>query len=528
MAAHQEPEPLPIGVPPIEHADDAAFVHHRDAVADQQHLVEVVGDQQHRATAVASGQEGRLHVLGGVDVEATRRVHRDERCLGHERLAVDDQPLLVPAGEDARHRDERRRLDTRSVDQSPSELDDRRALQHERSGQVGAAIVAEDGVVTNGGRADESGADAVLGDVADSGVGEAPRRCVREPLPGHDDVPVVDSAQPGENFRQLGLAVARHAGDPQDLATSNRQAHLAQRGQATRAPRRDTPQLHDGFVGGRVPMLHRQLALLTRHQRRQLAGGHTGGGPRHDVLAVAQHRDPVADLEHLVELVGDEHDRSPGGHEVAHHAEQLARLGRGEHGGGLVEDQCSGPPSQHPQDLHPLLLADRELPDLRFRIDAQPELVHQAVGACHQVAAGDTRRGRVPSEVDVLRHGHRRHEAEVLVHHPDARGDGLGGGVELVWRSFDLDVAGVGAVDAGEDVAQRRLARAVLAEERMDFAAAQLEVDVAQRQDPVEALRDVTGPDGRDVGRTVDAGHLARRRAQPSTPDTPSTAQSIR
>ena len=105
MAAHQQPEPLPIGVAPIEHADDAAFVHHRDAVADQQHLVEVVGDQQHRATAVASGQEGRLHVLCGVDVEATRRVHRDERRLGDEGLAVDDQPLLVPAGEDARHRE---------------------------------------------------------------------------------------------------------------------------------------------------------------------------------------------------------------------------------------------------------------------------------------------------------------------------------------------------------------------------------------------------------------------------------------
>ena len=214
---------------------------------------------------------------------------------------------------------------------------------------------------------------------------------------------------------------------------------------------------------------------------------------------------------------------------VAHHAEQLARLGGGEHGGGLVEDQCSRPPSQHPQDLDPLLLADRELPDLRLRIDPQPELVHQAVGARHQLAAGDARRGRVPSEVDVLRHGHRRDEPEVLVHHPDAGGDGLGGGVELVRRSVDLDVAGVGAVDAGEDVAQRRLAGAVLPEQRVDLAAAQLEVDVAKRPDPVEALRDVAGPDGRDVGRDVDrVDRPPRRRGQPSTPDTPSTAQSMR
>ena len=45
-------------------------------------------------------------------------------------------------------------------------------------------------------------------------------------------VPVVDSTQPGEHFGELGLAVAGHAGDAQDLATSHRQAHVAQRGQA--------------------------------------------------------------------------------------------------------------------------------------------------------------------------------------------------------------------------------------------------------------------------------------------------------
>ena len=112
--------------------------------------------------------------------------------------------------------------------------------------------------------------------------------------------------------------------------------------------------------------------------------------------------------------------------------------------------------------------------------------------------------------------------------HPDPGGDGLGGGEQLAGGSVDLDQAGVGAVDAGEDVAQRRLAGAVLPEQHVDFAAAQLEVDVAQRPDPVEALRDVVDPDGWDVDRNVDASRLPRRRRQPSTPDTPSTAQSIR
>ena len=254
------------------------------------------------------------------------------------------------------------------------------SFEHQRPRQLGVAVVAEHGIVANGGRADERGADAVLGDVAHPDLGEAAGGGVREPLPGHDHVPVVDSTQPGEHFGELGLSVARHAGDSEDLATANVEAHLAQRGQASRAARRHGAQLHDCFVGGCVPMLHRQLALLTRHQGRQLTRRHAGGGQRGDVLTIAQHGDPVADLEHLVELVGDEDDRPPGRHQLAHHAEQLARLGGGEHGGGLVEDQRARSPGKHPQDLDALLLANGELPDLRLRMDPQPELVHQAVG----------------------------------------------------------------------------------------------------------------------------------------------------
>ena len=227
-----------------------------------------------------------------------------------------------------------------------------------------------------------------------------------------------------------------------------------------------------------------------------------------------------ADLEHLVELVRDEHDRPAGGHQRPDHAEQLAGLGGGEHGRRFVEDQDPRPPGQHAQDLDPLLFADRELPDPGLGIDAEPELVHQPVGTGGELPAGDPGRRLGPAEVDVLRHGHRRHEAEVLVHHPDAGRDRLGGGVELADRTVDLDVAGVGTVDAREHVAERRLAGAVLAEQRVDLAAAQVEVDVAKRDDPVEALRDVAG--------SAAASAAPRRRRQPSTPETPSTAQSMR
>ena len=55
---------------------------------------------------------------------------------------------------------------------------------------------------------------------------------------------------------------------------------------------------------------------------------------------------------------------------------------------------------------------------------------------------------------------------------------------------FDQDLALVRPVEAVEDVHQRRLARAVLAEQRVHLALAQVEVDVVVRDDAREPLRD--------------------------------------
>ena len=50
---------------------------------------------------------------------------------------------------------------------------------------------------------------------------------------------------------------------------------------------------------------------------------------------------------------------------------RLCGLLRREDGGRLVEDEDARTEIEQAQDLHPLLLADRELPDLGSRIDAE-------------------------------------------------------------------------------------------------------------------------------------------------------------
>ena len=103
---------------------------------------------------------------------------------------------------------------------------------------------------------------------------------------------------------------------------------------------------------------------------------------------------------------------------------------RREHGRRLVEDQDARLAVERLQDLDALLLAERELPDARARVDGDPvalaELgdapldaprVHDELPALAAVVAED----------HVLGDGERRHEPEVLVHHADA-------GVERVAR----------------------------------------------------------------------------------------------
>ena len=74
------------------------------------------------------------------------------------------------------------------------------------------------------------------------------------------------------------------------------------------------------------------------------------------------------------------------------------------------------------QDLDPLLLADRELPDLRRRIHRQPVLLADfgdPILGCPPVEPAGV------AEHHVLGHRERRHQAKMLVDHPDTAGKGL-------------------------------------------------------------------------------------------------------
>ena len=130
-------------------------------------------------------------------------------------------------------------------------------------------------------------------------------------------------AQSGDRLDELLLAVAVDAGERDDLAASHRQRHAVDGLQV--AVVADVEVL-DGEQ--RIARLARSLVEREQHVASDDEPGQAALGralPRHgvDPLAAAQDGDPVGDLEHLAELVGDEHDRRAVLLEALDHSDQL-------------------------------------------------------------------------------------------------------------------------------------------------------------------------------------------------------------
>ena len=187
--------------------------------------------------------------------------------------------------------------------------------------------------------------------------------------------------------------------------------------------------------------------------------------------------------------------------EALDHPEELVDLAGREHRGGLVEDQDRRVPEQRLDQLDPLLLADRQVLHPGVGVDGHPEVGAEgrdALRAGVEVEQGTA--AQLVAQHHVLGDRERLHQLEVLVDHADAVGDGVGRAPEAHGLALDDELAGVGLVEPEDHVHERRLAGAVLAQQAVDLAAAELEVDGVVGQDAREPLGDPAGGED-DVGR---------------------------
>ena len=114
-----------------------------------------------------------------------------------------------------------------------------------------------------------------------------------------------------------------------------------------------------------------------------------------------------------------------------------------------------------------------------------------------------------PSEGEVLGDGHRPHQREVLRDHADAGPDRIARRADGLHLPVDQHLAGIRIRQPVGDPHDGRLARAVLAEQRVDLAATDIEVDAVVGDEVPEPLRD---PAQLQRGRVSCHAEATRRR----------------
>ena len=204
-----------------------------------------------------------------------------------------------------------------------------------------------------------------------------------------------------------------------------------------------------------------------------------------------------------------------------------AHLVGGQARGRFVEDEDLGLGRERAGDRHQRLFGAAEILDAGVGIDVGAKRVERARGAAARRVLIDQAEAarKAERQADVLGHRHPVDQAEILMDEGDRQAAQRVSGVDAA----KADGAGVERVDAGQNLDQRRLARAVLAEERENFAGVEGHADVGQRLSAAEALEDAAHlqqfarirRSGAPVRRTDDA------RANLHRPDPPAKRSAL-
>jgi len=110
------------------------------------------------------------------------------------------------------------------------------------------------------------------------------------------------------------------------------------------------------------------------------------------------------------------------------------------------------------------------------------------------------------------------------MHHSDSGSDRVGARPPVSRRSTGLDRAGVGAQHPEREAHQRRLARSVLAEQRVKRACPHVELRAVERDRVAELLRDAAkGERERGVGHSP-VGAATKVHGTPNVADTRSAS----
>ena len=177
-------------------------------------------------------------------------------------------------------------------------------------------------------------------------------------------------------------------------------------------------------------------------------------------------------------------------------------LVRGERRGRLVHDEDANVQRDRLGDFHRLLRGQREAARRAAHVERDAELGEDRLGLAEHLPPADHGAAILMADENVLGDVQIGKQQRFLIDRRDAHALRLGGARDRDRPPCQQDLATVGLMDAGDDLDQRRLAGAVLAQQRVDFAGMERERDVVEGLCRVEALGDAADiQNGLAVGR---------------------------
>ena len=327
----------------------------------------------------------------------------------------------------------------------------------------------------------------------DAGIHRVARRRILDFLSVDLDGSTVRFSQVRDDLDKLLLSVSVDAGQTYDLACMNRQIQILQNRQPSVVAGLQIVNLKDRFAGLRGFLVYRQTDLVTDHHIRELRLSDIRDLYRVDVLPAPDNRAFVGRGFNFPELVRDDNDGLAVIHESVHDTDEVFDfLGR-QNRRRFVENQDIDPAVQSLQYFNTLLHAHSDIGDLRVGIHLQSVAGDQLFDfllRALQVEDSAALR-RFLSEDDILSDCKVFDEHEMLMDHADAVADRDGRIFDVDLFAVQVDFTAVLAVESVQNVHQRRFARAVFAEDRVNGSLFYIQLYVIEGPAGAEGLRNI-------------------------------------
>ncbi len=228
--------------------------------------------------------------------------------------------------------------------------------------------------------------------------------------------------------------------------------------------------LQDGLADRGDLLGEERLDAAADHLLDDLVHRHLVGAVRRDVGAVAHDGQGVAEVEDLLEPVGDEHDPGTTVAQAPCDTEEPFDLDTGQSRGRLVHHEEASIERDGLRDLDDLLIGDGQALGQPVGVDRDAEageelsclLAHPT--PVDQAEAAE----RLASDEDVLGHGQVGEERRLLVDHGHAGGLRVGRRREVDLLAVESEDPAVASVEPGDDLHHRGLACAVLPDQGVD------------------------------------------------------------